>query len=67
MPVISPLAFFFAMASGRLTTACWEFRKSKWKASRIPTITLKHMTVIKWLVNMLRKLGPNLFTLKFKR
>lgn len=46
MPVISPLAFFLAMASGRLTTACWEFRKSKWKASRIPTITLEHMTII---------------------
>ena len=41
LPVISPLAFFFAMASGRLTTACWEFLKSKWNASKIPTITLK--------------------------
>lgn len=45
MPVISPLAFFLAMVSGRLTTACWEFRKSKWKASRIPTITLENVNV----------------------
>ena len=41
LPVISPLAFFFAIASGRLTTACWEFLKSKWNASKIPTMTLK--------------------------